>query len=300
MEAWMEIVLCRNTETYLLTQRKKRICVFCFKKIPKLALCSTFPHPLLKDWILCYHSFSNDKVFSSILRLSWDRAAWEVSQSRIRICPPLIFLLTGMQLDNLFLKIWSLLVWYLFWFLWRVQLCCRKTCGWKTFTINYFYAHHMYQEQQRRSPLWGIFQRDDPCPFLLTSSEILALELHGPLPQLQNYYVEHPSQIWKSLRVGDKIPPCNNFAKPKNESQHLAFAIKDLPRLVASKKELVSASCNSFQIWKCILSLVNNIISKEGDLNLRFLPPIPVLGKSHFTSWVGGSSSPSFSRAMKR
>lgn len=138
-----------------------------------------------------------------------------------------------MQLDNLFFKIWSLLVWYLFWFLWRVQLCCRKTCGWKTFTINYFYAYHMYQGQQRRSPLWGIFQRDDPLSFSVNIIIDSGIRAPWPLPQLQNTswgvmqndYVEHPSQIWKSRKVGGKIPPWNNPTQPKNGSQHLQWRI---------------------------------------------------------------------------
>ena len=142
-----------------------------------------------------------------------------------------IFLLTELQSDNLFFKIWSLLGWYLFWFPWRAQLCLRKTCGLTTFTINYFYAYHMYLEQQRKSPLWGSFQKDDPYPFQLTVSHALALELLWPLLKLQNYLTgvmqkrimlsipDGSERVW-----GDKISPWNTlFAQQKNWSQHLQW-----------------------------------------------------------------------------
>lgn len=142
-------------------QRTVHGCILLLRK-PEVEH-KNFLLPLSWRTELCYYICfsSNDKVFSSILGLSCDRAAWEVIQSRMgtRANPSCFSSTTEMQSDNLFLRIWSLLGWYLFWFPWRVQLCFRKTCGWKTFTINYFYANHMDQEEWRKSPLYRAWQR---------------------------------------------------------------------------------------------------------------------------------------------
>lgn len=145
-----------------LTSRKKNKCVcvlFGLKKILKLASKFTFQPPLVKDWVLHYHSSLN-KVFSSIFKaeLGQDNTENKSKQNKNTPQSLIFFFLHKCNRITYFLKIWSLLGWYLFWFPWRVQLCLRKTCGWKTFTINYFYAYHMYQEKQRKSPLWGILQ----------------------------------------------------------------------------------------------------------------------------------------------
>lgn len=144
-----------------------------------------------------------------------------------------------MQSDNLFLRIWSLLGWYLFWFPWRVQLCFRKTCGWETLTINYFYANHMDQRSEESLLLYSALRwlrRFFPG----SDSLVLVLQFLWPLPTLENFY---KSCIWRSLK-GDKCHHDRLFLPNRSINPSICHE-NYMPNLVTSWAELVLRACHS-------------------------------------------------------